>query len=419
MKVTSETNVVIVGAGPYGLSIAAHLRATKIEHQIFGSPMGFWMKHMPQGMLLKSDGFASNIYDPVESFKLPNFCDGNGIEYADVGVPVSLETFIAYGRAFQKHFAPDLQEKVVVSLSISPRGFLIELEDGQLIAARKVIVATGIGHFRHIPEELAHLPSEMLSHSSEHSYLGRFKGREVVVIGGGSSASDLAVLVQEAGAQVTLVARGSSVKFHDKMNLPRPVLDRLRYPISTIGPGWRSLFYSEMPSMFRWLPEATRLGIVASHLGPAGGWFMKDRFAKVPHLIAHRIKSVGLLSNGRALLRLVANNGAERELRADHIIAATGYRPDLERLPFLSAEVRSQLKSTSKTPILSATFESSLHGLYFVGAIAANSFGPVMRFAAGAQFTARQISSRMASKSISALSARAAVESPKAKLQML
>jgi thioredoxin reductase len=396
MKATSKTEVAIIGAGPYGLSIAAHLRAAGVEHQIFGFPMSFWAEHMPKGMLLKSDGFASNIYDPEGSFRLRDFCNESGIEYADVGVPVRLDTFSAYGLSFQRRFAPDLQRKTVISLSRSQFGFLLQLEDGQSLSARSVVMATGIGHFRHIPQELSHLPSEVLSHSTQHSDLERFKGREVVVIGGGSSASDLAVLFHEACAQVSLVARGPSVEFHDKMNLPRPVSNRLRYPMSTIGPGWRSLFYAEAPLMFRRLPEATRLGIVASHLGPAGGWFMKDRFAKVPHLVGYRVKRADLSSNGRVCLQLVTNDGAERELRAEHIFAATGYRSDLDRLLLLSAEVRSQLKLINKTPVLSAAFESSLPGLYFVGAIAANSFGPVMRFAAGAKFTARQISNRLA-----------------------
>jgi thioredoxin reductase len=398
MKSKSETDVAIIGAGPYGLSIAAYLRAAGVDHQIFGSPMSFWAEHMPKGMLLKSEGFASNLYDSEGAFTLRDFCNENRVEYADVGVPVRLETFCAYGLAFQKRFAPDLQRQTVISLSASRPGFVLQLEGGQLLAARKVVMATGIGHFQHIPPELSHLPSEAVSHSSRHSDLQRFKGREVVVIGSGSSASDLAALLHEAGAQVSLVARGSSVKFHDRMNLPRPVLNRLRYPMSTIGPGWRSLFYTEAPLLFRLFPEATRLGIVASHLGPAGGWFMKDRFMNVPHLVGYRVKRADLSSNGRVRLQLVANDGAERELLPEHIFAATGYRSDLARLPLLGAEVRSQLQSISKTPVLSAAFESSLPGLYFVGAIAANSFGPVMRFAAGAQFTARRISSRLAGK---------------------
>lgn len=415
MKATHKTDVAIVGAGPYGLSIAAHLRASGVEHRIFGFPMNFWAEHMPKGMLLKSEGFASNLYDPKGSFTLCRFCKESGIEYADVGIPVRLETFSAYGQAFQRRFAPDLQRKALRSLSRSPQGFLLQFDDGELLAAGKVVMATGLSHFQHIPQGLSHLPSDVVSHSSRHSDLERFKGREVIVIGGGSSASDLAVLLHESGAQVTLVARGPSIQFHGKMNLPRSLWERFRYPMSTLGPGWRSLLYAEAPLLFRCLPEARRLRIVASHLGPAGGWFMKDRFMQVPHLLGYRVKQADLSSNGRVRLQLAANDGGERELRPEHIIAATGYRADLDRLPFLSSDVRSQLKSVNNTPVLSATFESSLRGLFFVGAIAANNLGPVMRFAVGANFTARQISSHLtgmgsaADDSETVLTSRAAV----------
>jgi len=123
MKATGKTDVAIVGAGPYGLSIAAHLRASGVEHRIFGFPMNFWVEHMPKGMLLKSEGFASNLHDPRRWFTLDRFCNESGIEYADIGIPVRLETFSAYGQAFQKRFAPDLQRKAPVLYPDLPKGF--------------------------------------------------------------------------------------------------------------------------------------------------------------------------------------------------------------------------------------------------------------------------------------------------------
>src|SRR5580704_7611661 len=98
----------IVGAGPYGLSIAAHFRRKGIPFRIFGRPMDSWLDHMPKGMMLKSDGFASNIYDPDEEFTLGKFCADRAIEYSDAGVPVRLETFVAYGRAFREQMLPEL-----------------------------------------------------------------------------------------------------------------------------------------------------------------------------------------------------------------------------------------------------------------------------------------------------------------------
>ena len=199
----SKTDVAVIGAGPYGLSIAAHLRAAGVEHRIFGGSMDFWAKQMPKGMLLKSEGFASSLYDPEGALTLGQFCDDRKIEYADLGIPVHLETFVAYGLEFQRRFAPDLQNSTLVSLSPSPGGFLLQFKDRESLTARKVILATGISHFQHVPKELAALPSYFVSHSSQHGSLERFRNRDVVVVGSGASASDLAVLlhrVWSAGA---------------------------------------------------------------------------------------------------------------------------------------------------------------------------------------------------------------------------
>src|ERR1700719_1501399 len=94
-------NVAVIGAGPYGLSVAAHLRYHNVSFRIFGRLMDSWRAHMPKGMMLKSDGFASNIYDPGGSFTLRHFCAERGIEYSDTGIPVRLETFTTYGMAFK------------------------------------------------------------------------------------------------------------------------------------------------------------------------------------------------------------------------------------------------------------------------------------------------------------------------------
>jgi cation diffusion facilitator CzcD-associated flavoprotein CzcO len=176
-------DVAIIGAGPYGLSLAAHLRARGVRLRIFGQPMRGWSMQMPKGMLLKSDGFASNLSDPDGAFTLKRFCAEQGIEYADTGIPVHLDTFITYGLAFQQRMAPDLEDKTVVGLDRSPEGFVLRLDDGEMVAARRAVLATGIGHFRHMPAPLAHLPPAFASHSSCHRDPGAFRHRSVAVIG--------------------------------------------------------------------------------------------------------------------------------------------------------------------------------------------------------------------------------------------
>jgi thioredoxin reductase len=389
-------NTAIIGAGPYGLSIAAHFRRSGIPFRIFGRPMDSWLAHMPKGMMLKSDGFASDIYDPEKTFTLRQFCAEQGIEYGETGVPVHIDTFSAYGLAFRDRLVPELEDKLVVSVESVTGGFRLRLDDGETFLARRVVLAVGITHFEYVPESLAHLPSEFLSHSARHRELEPFRGHSVVVIGGGASALDLAGLLHEAGADVQLVSRREELKFHSQpTGKPRSQWQQIRHPQSGLGPGMRSRFFANAPGAFYYLPERLRLEIVRRTLGPSGGWFIRDKVVgKVPlHLGC--TQQGAEVKNGRVHLSVQSADGSKREIVAEHIIAATGYRVNLERLKFLDPEIRSQVKTAGGSPVLSTTFESSMPGLYFAGVAAANSFGPVMRFAFGAGFAARTLTSAL------------------------
>jgi thioredoxin reductase len=400
----------IVGAGPYGLSIAAHFRRNGIPFRIFGRPMDSWLNHMPKGMMLKSDGFASDIYDPEKAFTLRQFCAERGIQYADTGVPVQLDTFSAYGLAFRDRMVPELEDKLVANVDRAPGGFLLRLEDGETIEARKLVLAVGITHFEHVPENLAHLPSEYLSHSARHREVEPFRGRSVVVIGGGASALDLAGLLREAGADVQLVTRGEELHFHSQpTGKPRSWWQQIRHPQSGLGPGIRSRFYADSPGAFHYLPERLRLYVVGRALGPSGGWFIRDKvIGKLPLHLGCTPQGAAV-QNGKVHLKVRASDGSEREIVTEHVIAATGYKVDLERLKFLNPEIRSKVSTLNGAPVLSSNFESSVDGLYFGGVASANSFGPVMRFAFGAGFAARTLASAL-EKSLSKETASVAVQ---------
>ena len=391
-------NTAIIGAGPYGLSVAAHFRRQGIPFRIFGRPMDSWLNHMPKGMMLKSDGFASNIYDPEEAFTLEKFCAERGIKYAAAGLPVQLETFVAYGQAFRERMLPELEDKQVISLDRAPEGFALGLEDGETVAAQRVVLAVGITHFEYVPSNLANLPPQFLSHSFRHADPGVFKGKNVVVIGGGASAIDLAALLHEAGADVQLVARQPELKFHSTpTGKPQSAWQQVRHPKSGLGPGLRSRFYADAPGLFHHLPEQFRLEIVEKSLGPSAGWFVKDKMAQVPCLLGYTPERAEVLDgNHEVRLHLRAADGSERKVVTGHIIAATGYKVNLDRLTFLNSEIRSRIKTAKGSPVLSSSFESSMPGIYFVGLAAANSFGPVMRFAFGAGFAARRLTETVA-----------------------
>jgi thioredoxin reductase len=387
--------VAIIGAGPYGLSVAAHLSGLGVQHRIIGHPMHEWVAHMPKGMLLKSEGFASSLYDPDGFYPLQRFCVEQGVPYADMGAPVSIEVFIAYSLAFQARYVPHLEPRLLASLHRSGAGFRLQLDDGTSFHARRVVLAVGIEHFAHMPESLGQLPASLRSHSSRTDVTA-FKGRDVTVIGAGASAVDLAAFLHEHGAKTRLAARRPTVRIHGRMQLPRPFRDRIVRPMSTIGPSWWSCFFCAAPHLFRHLPLEVRLRLVRTRLGPSGGWFMRERvLGRVPILAGYQLREASPSPAG-VTLRFETSEGSIEEMTTEHVVAATGYRSDLRRLPFLNAELLSQIRTVLHTPVLTAQFQSSVPGLYFIGPVAANSFGPVMRFAVGARFTARRIARHLA-----------------------
>lgn len=408
----ASPEIAIIGAGPFGLSIAANLRAHGVDFRIFGSPMHGWRTQMPKGMFLKSDGFASNLYDPDARITLKQFCEDQGIAYDDERIPVRLDTFCAYGLAFQQRLVPELEDRKLISLVCAGDGFILHLDNGEVVTPGKVVLAVGIHYFQYIPDQLAHLPAEVCSHSSRHHDVAPFKGRDVTVIGGGASAIDLAGLLHAGGAAVRLVTRRQSLEFHSGPGLkPRSLWQRMRHPKSGLGPSLRSRIVADAPLLIHYLPQKARLRIVRTLLGPAGGWSTRDQVeGKVPLLPGYTLQSAEIQGH-RVHLRLMARDGTERQLITDYVIAATGYRIDLRRLPFLGAAMTTQIRSVNFTPILSSNFESSIPGLYFVGPVSTNSFGPVMRFVFGAGFTARRLCAHLAQNSLRPASKLAAASS--------
>jgi thioredoxin reductase len=390
-------DIVIIGAGPYGLSVAAHLRARGLDFRIFGSPMQTWLENMPDGMHLKSEGFASSLYDPEASLTLPAYCRENNLAYFDIGLPVPIQTFRGYGLEFQRRLVPNLENKTVDSVRRGSGGFELRLDDGERLTAKNIVMAVGLTHFAHVPPALAALPEEFVTHSSRHHTLDRFRGRKVVVVGAGASALDIAALLHQDGIPVQVVARRKSIHFHSPPPSKRPSFWRqLRKPVTGLGPGWHLFLCTHGPLVFRHMPLGFRLEKVRNVLGPAPGWFMKDQIVgKIPLHVGATITNAEI-ANGRVRLELTNRGGARNTIEADHVIAGTGYRVDLRRLPFLDPELLAAIREVEHTPKLSAHFESSVRGLYFVGSTAANTFGPLMRFAFGAKFAASRVSAQLA-----------------------
>jgi len=381
---TDMADVAIIGAGPYGLSLAAHLRAAGVGYRHFGMPMRLWQAAMPRGMYLKSQGFASNISDPAGTHTLEAFCRATDRPYASYGLPVALDTFISYGQWFQSGLELPVETMLVTEVTQRDGGFELNLGGVESVLARNVVVAIGVEHFAYVPEPLSVLPAALCTHSSAHRDLAAFRGQEVIVVGAGQSALESAALLHENGAAVKVLARRRALAWNgEPLPLDRPLLQRLREPEAGLGSGWATWFYSNHPDLFRKLPEDTRVYRARTALGPAGACWLRDRVdGQFPVLTGHAVTSAEP-QDGRVRLEVTAPDGASREFEADHVIAATGYRTDLARLTFVSEAIRSRLRTVGGSPEVGRGYESSIAGLYFVGPAVAPTFGPVMRFVFG------------------------------------
>jgi hypothetical protein len=392
---TSILDVAIIGAGPYGLSIAAHLSFRGLRFRIFGIPMHTWRAEMPPGMFLKSDGLSSDLADPEGRFTLKEFCAQRGLDYHETDKPIALRTFVDYGLAFQRRFVPSLETKLLVSLERLSIGFRLIFDDGDEVISRRVVLAVGIAHFRHIPDALGGLPPDIVSHSSEYGSIDRLLTKRVIVLGAGASALDLAALLHEHGADAAILTRRPRVDF---LGPPghRAWWRRLVRPNSGIGTGWRLRIFADMPQAFYLLPGRLRRHQVATLLGPSTGWFMKDRIIdRLPLLTGRELRKAAML-DGRIRLTIATPDSREEDIVADHVVAATGYKVDLGQLGFISPQLRAGIRSERGSPILSRNFESSVSGLFFVGPSSMNSFGPLVRFVYGARYTSRRLSAHLA-----------------------
>jgi cation diffusion facilitator CzcD-associated flavoprotein CzcO len=396
---------VVIGAGPYGLSVAAHLRGRGVPVRVFGDVMSSWRLHMPTGMCLKSTPDASNLSAPAPGYTLADFCAAAGLRPLTGTQIVPAELFIRYGTWFQQQLVPEVENRWVTGLIRAGNGFQLTLADGEEFCTDVVVMANGLNGFAHVPSALADAvggpdglsPRGLVSHSSQHDDLSVFAGKEVAVVGAGQSALEDAALLHESGASVRVLVRGQA-----RWGLPpRPArtgaLSVLPEPNSPLGPTWRIYPFSHAPFMFRYLPEQARLNLVRSVLGPLGAWWLRERVeGKLPVQDGHRVTAVRP-ADGRAVLTVAAAAGSS-ELAVDHVVAATGYRVDLERLDFLDAGLRDQVSCVSGWPHLSTSFESSVPGLFFTSLAAAETFGPVMRFVCGAGFTARRVAGAVAAR---------------------
>lgn len=386
-----DAETFILGAGPYGLSIAAHLRAMRRSFQILGTPLESWRTYMPAGMILKSEPFASNLWDPERRFTLQRHFRERSLPFQAVGRPLSLADFLVYADWFRERAVGDTLDVKVARVRRVLRGFELTLADGRCLTSRRLVLATGHMAFRTLPPEVAHLPEPFVVHSSRVGELRQYADKTIVIIGAGQSALETAALMHEAGAHVRILARRSQIEWNSP-SVPRPLLQRMLKPDAGVAAGWKSVAISELPGLFRrCFSSDRRHRFVAGSYGPGGAWWLRHRVeGQIEVCLRTELQSATLTAD--AVILSVCRGGQREEIRADHVVCATGFRIDIARLDYLDSSLLHCISCEAQgIPALDSRFETSVPGLFIVGIASAPVFGPIMRFMYGAKHVGARI----------------------------
>ena len=382
-------DVTIIGAGPYGLSAAAHLRTIQgLEVRVFGEPMSFWDRNMPVGMLLRSNWTATQIAGPDRSLALESFQAASGHHFS---TPVPLECFLQYGLWYQSQAVPDLDRRSVARVDSDAKGFQVTLRDGETFHSCRVVIACGINSFAWRPPEFCNLPSALVSHASEHRDLQKFAGKQVLVVGGGQSALESGALLHEGGAHVEIFARASKINWlQGKLSKTLhhglgKCISRLLYAPTDVGPAGMSQLMAR-PDLLKRLPRCWQNKLAKRAIRPAGARWLVDRLAAVPIRLGRSIISVATVGER---VRVKLDDGTERT--ADHILLGTGYHIDVSKYEFLGDALLQSVRRNNGYPLLKEGLETSVPGLHILGAPAAWSFGPLMRFVSGTRYASRSL----------------------------
>lgn len=245
---TRTIKTAIIGAGPYGLSVAAHMRGAGVSHEIFGSPVESWRQHMPEGMVLRSEVFAASMSDPDRALTLKAFCKDANLAYNHSGPPISLKTWLDYADWFQRRAAPQVQDVKVNRLSRRDGKFHLAFENGDEAYAESVVLAAGHRYFRNTPPILAELNSPLVTHSDDHRDLSPFIGKDVVMVGGGQSSLETAALLNEQGTRVRVLVREDHVVWHEAHPGTQTFMQELVRPELGLGFGWKNQLIAELPN---------------------------------------------------------------------------------------------------------------------------------------------------------------------------
>ncbi len=383
----SHCEVAVLGAGPYGQAVAAHLRRAGVETRVFGDPMSFWRKRMPRGMYLRSPLTASDIADPEDALTLDAYARKRGLTFT---YPLPLDEFLRYAQWRLAETGVEVEAREVRAIEKKGRNFRLSFVDGAPVSAYRVVIATGLANQEHRPASFLGLPGDLVSHSCEHEDFAPFAGKRIAVVGAGQSGCELAALLSEIGADVDLFSRepirwiGAEGSGEKGAAPVKDLLRRLTRTKNGVGP-FPLNHLADHPDLVRLLPDGLRGDFTERCLRPAVAGWVKPRLRDVT---CHVVESDLEPEVSQSAIRLRFENEAKT---FDHVLLSTGYRIDIARLGFIAPELLRRIRCADGSPVLATGFESTVRGLHFVGSNAVHSFGPLMRFVAGTRYAARHL----------------------------
>lgn len=389
----TQYDVVVVGAGPYGITAAAQMIGHGLNVAIFGKPMALWRDHMPGGLFLRSHWWATNLSDPKKQYSFDRYFQETNQEK---GYPVPAEIFVNYALWFQEKTIPHIDETYVSSIERSGNHFLVHLQDERVVQCNAVVMAIGLYYYANRPKEFAHMPAHLVSHSFDHNDLRPFAGKRVMVIGGGQSAVEYSALLNESGATVHLVPRRPILWLAPDRSHERSLFERIKAPDSAIAAGWSNWVLEHMPYLFYRFPQARKDTYTKGHyvVSTGAAAWLKDRVLGKVSL--HEGLTVRAIAEADGGVAVTLSNG--EQLHVDHVMLATGYTVDVQRLPMIHESLLNEIRAEKGIPHLTREFESSIPGFYFIGLTSLYGFGPLYRFVVGAKASGEWVAASIARK---------------------
>ena len=378
-------DVAVIGAGPFGLSVAAHLPDRAVR--VFGEPMQTWHTRMPPEMLLRSDWNETSLSAPHDRGAIDIWARAAGEAREE---PIPLQKSLRYADWFRRTFVRESDPADVVGLDRGGGLLRVTTAAGDEVDARHVLVAVGVTPFPYAPPPFDGAMGDGIRFAIEAQDYSAYRDGRVVVVGGGQGGLEAAALALRAGAEVEVIVRSHLRWFTDRepyrpRGLVRRRLYRLAYPVVGYGPPPLNRLALH-PDVFAALPARLRRPVAARILRAGGSPWVRsvvDGQVAVTEGV-----SADAVRRGQEGLELRLSDGSTRQ--ADAVVVSAGFRFSLDRLAFLSPTVKAAIAVQDGWPVLDRYFRTTDPDILFVGFAAERRFGPIARFVSGSRFTAHR-----------------------------